>query len=230
MGQDEQVSDSSLLAPSWYRLGMRGPSLTTASPARSARHALAALFTAALVAACGGAGASYPDRPDVSKAQSTWCEELAKSEGGGPTWEHMNTCKGAYPSGSAAYIGGMTRCFFERVNATQEGGDAAVDRSQMLGECNDKVMIDLPDTGPGVEEALDARCQRAERCEKVAYAECKAAVKRLEPSQQALFTTVYNGAALHEIASCLSSGCGDNEEAAQDACYKAAKDRLLWFP
>ena len=77
----------------------------------------------------------------MSEAQSAWCEALAKSEGGGPAWQHMNTCKGAYPTASAAYLRGMTKCFFERVAEAQEGGDAAaVDRSQMLGDCNDKCL------------------------------------------------------------------------------------------
>lgn len=188
---------------------------------------LLALFP---LAACAGA-ANYPDRPDIAEAQGGWCEALAKSEGSGPAWEHMKDCRGADVASSAVYIRGMTKCFFERVNEAQQGGDTSgVDRSQMLGECNEKVLVDLPEGGPGVEEVLDARCQRAERCEKTAYAECKAAVKRLEPAQQALFTSMYNGAALHDIAGCLSSGCSDNEEEARDACYKKFADKLLWFP
>jgi len=210
---------------------MRNLPPSAKDPGRSVRHAAAALLALLPLAACSGAGANYPDRPDVAQAQEGWCLALAKSEGSGPAWEHTNTCRTADTAASPAYLRGMTKCFFERVSAAQEGGDtAAVDRSQMLGECNDKVLIDLPEGGPGVEEVLDARCQRAERCEKTAYAECKAAVKRLEPAQQALFTSMYNATALHDIAGCLSSGCSDNEEEARDACYKKFADKLLWFP
>jgi hypothetical protein len=210
------------MADAWYRRGMRTPSLLV-------RRAAALGLFAVAAAACTGP-ANYPDRSDVSAAQTEWCTALAKSEGQGPSWEHFEHCRTAYPAASAPYIRGMQKCFFERVTASREGGDAAVDRSQMLQDCNEKVLLDLPESGPGVEEVLDARCERIARCEKSDFAECKAAFKRLEAAQQAQFTTVYNGAALHEIASCLSGGCSDNEEAARDACYKPLNDKLLWFP
>lgn len=197
---------------------------------RLARRAAAVLVAAFAVAACGGA-ANYPDVPDVAKAQGAWCDALAKSEGQGPGWEHMNDCRGASPAASPAYLRGISKCFFERVDEARQSGDpAAADRSLLLSECNEKVLTELPITSAGVDELVDARCNRAVRCEKVDFAECKAAMKRLEPSQQAMFTTRYNGGALHEIAGCLGGSCGDNEEEAQSACYKKAEDRLLWFP
>jgi len=181
-------------------------------------------------AACAG-GANYPDRPDVAKAQDAWCDALAKSEGSGPAWDRMSDCRGANPAASAAYIRTMTKCYFDRVEEAKQSGDpAAADRALLISECNDKALVDLPGTGPGVDEIIDARCNRAVRCEKVDFQECKAAMKRLEPAQQAMFTTRYNGAALHDISSCLGGGCGDNEEEAQAECYKKAEERLLWFP
>lgn len=197
---------------------------------RLRRAAAAALFAAFAAAACGGQ-ANYPDVPDVAKAQGVWCDTLAKSEGSGPAWDHMSDCRGANPAASAAYIRGMTKCFFERVDEARQAGDpAAADRALFLSECNDKVLTELPMSSAGVDELIDARCNRAARCEKTEFAECKAAMKRLDPSQQAMFTTRYNGAALHEIAKCLGGSCGDNEEEAQAECYKDVEDRLLWFP
>lgn len=197
---------------------------------RFVRSAAALFVAATAVVACAGS-ANYPDVPEVGKAQGTWCDALAKSEGAGPAWEHMNDCRSATPAASPAYLRGISKCFFERVDEARKAGDpAAADRSLLLSECNEKVLTELPMTSAGVDEILDARCNRAVRCEKVDFAECKAGWKRLEPAQQAMFTTRYNGGALHEIADCLGSGCADNEEEAQANCYKKAEDRLLWFP
>ncbi len=201
------------------------------SPLPFLRYAAALLLTALLpLAACGG-NANYPDRPDITQAQAGWCDALAQSEGSGPSWDSMNDCRGASPAASPAYIRGMTKCFFERVEEAKQAGDpAAADRALLLSECNEKVLVDLPVSSPGADEVIDARCNRAVRCEKVEFTECKAAMKRLETAQQAMFTTRYNGKALHDIADCLGGGCGDNEEAAQAECYKSAEDKLLWFP
>jgi len=194
-------------------------------------HVTAAALTFAFAfAACGG-GANYPDRPDLTKAQAGWCDALAKSEGPGGAWDRMTECRNAVPAASPSYVASMTKCYFERVEEAKQAGDpAAADRALLLSECNEKALVDLPMTGPGVDEVVDARCNRAVRCEKVDFTECKAAMKRLEPAQQAMFTTRYNASTLHDIASCLSGGCDDNEEQAQADCYKDAEDKLLWFP
>ena len=185
-------------------------------------------IAALLVAACGGGGASYPDSSDVKTAQATWCQALAKLNGSGDAWEDLGACKGAYPTASAAYLRGMTRCFTARHEAA---GEDAPDNSQLITECNDEVTVEMSADGPGSKEVIEARCQRAERCEKVSAADCKTAVDKLETAQRVVLTTTYNAGALHAIADCLSSSsCSDDEEAARDSCYKPSFEKLLWFP
>src|SRR6187455_2184496 len=96
-------------------------------------HAKAGLLLLAVSAACGGggSGASFPDAPDLAKAQAQWCEALAKIEAGGATWEHMSKCKGATPTSSPAYLRGMTKCFTARI---ESAGDAAPDRGAISAE------------------------------------------------------------------------------------------------
>jgi hypothetical protein len=80
-------------------------------------------------------------------------------------------------------------------------------------------------------EAIDARCKRMERCEKVAPADCKMAIEKLESGTRAEITTKFNRAALHDVADCLgSASCTDDEDAARAACYKPVAEKLLWFP
>src|SRR5262245_32440153 len=93
-----------------------------------------ALFGAPLplLAACGNAGASYPDGAQVTAAQGVWCEALAKLNGKPTNWEHMSACKGAFPTASAAYLKGMAKCYPARVEAM---GDKATDSSQISSDC-----------------------------------------------------------------------------------------------
>src|SRR5690242_9962142 len=57
----------------------------------------------ALLAACAS-GASYPDGSQVTAAQAGWCQALAKLNGHPNDWDSMSSCKGAYPTASAAYL------------------------------------------------------------------------------------------------------------------------------
>ncbi len=194
-------------------------------PVRAPFVALVALT--ALGAACGGP-ASFPDRPAVEAAQASWCQALAKMNGAGAGWDKMGACKGASPAASAGYLKAMSKCFPDRKAML---GDKAPDDSKLISECNDEVTVKITIDDAAAAEAIDARCERANRCEKVAVPECVAAVKKLESSQRALLYGVYNGGALHEIASCLkSTSCGADEDAAREACYKPLADKLLWFP
>ena len=182
-----------------------------------------------LLAACaGGAGAKYPDAPGISSAQAGWCKALAKLDGAGDKWDHMSTCLGTFPTSSAQYLKGMTKCLVAR---TEAAGAKAPDRSQLLTECNDEVTVALRPDDASAREVLAARCARMDRCEKVSVDDCKKALDKLESAVRATFTIVYNQGALREIAGCLeSSSCKADEDAAREACYKPLNDKLFWFP
>ena len=182
-----------------------------------------------VVAGCGGgASGNFPERPDVTQAEAGWCKALAKIQGKEEGWEHMAECKAFRTTASAAYLRGMTKCFFSRLESL---GDSAPDQTQIATECNDEVTLGLPADDLAGRDVITARCERMQRCEKVTSEDCRAGVEKLESAQRALFTTTYNSGALRDVADCLSSkSCSDNEEAARDACYKPAADKLLYFP
>lgn len=188
------------------------------------RHCLGALVIA--LAAC--TPASYADHGAVEGAQKSWCDALAKASGAAGSWEHLGACKAAYPTASAPYLRGMAKCF----PAHKESyGDKPLDTGHLVAECNDEVTTKMSVDDAAFLEAIDARCERANRCEKVPIPDCVAAVKKLESSQRALLYGIYNGSALHTVASCLkSSSCDADEDAARAACYKQVEGKLLWFP
>lgn len=200
-------------------------------PRRSARAVPFALLAAVLplsLAACGGGGAGYPDRGDVTAAQASWCQALAKLDGKGDDWKSMSACKSAYPTASAAFLRGVTKCYVARREAA---GDTAPDNNQILADCTDDVTVNMSaDTSAG-REALAARCIRMERCEKVAIPECTKAIDKLEGATRVLISTRFNGAALHQVAECLgSASCAANEDEPREACYRPVSEKLLWFP
>lgn len=213
---------------------MRTQSSRLGKPLRFALKRVSALvfggvFASFVMAACaGGAGANYPDRNSVVAAQAGWCDMLAKLRKEPGQWGRLGECKGAYPSASAPYLKGMTECFFERV---QSEGENAPDNTTIVDECNAKAVAFMHGDEKMGAELIDARCKRMERCEKVAVLECKTAIEKLESGTRAEITTKYNGAALHDVASCLmSADCTDDEDSARGACYKPANEKLLWFP
>lgn len=178
------------------------------------------------------AGANYPDRPDVAKAQEGWCQALAKSAGSDSSWDRMSDCKKASMAASPGYIASMTKCYSHAYEEAKNANDpSADDRSLLMANCRDNVLIELPASSPGMDELVDEKCKRAVRCEKnVTFENCKKTMLTLEPAQLAMFTTAYNGAALHEVARCLTGGCEDNEEEALNKCYEDVNERLLWTP
>lgn len=185
-----------------------------------------ALGAVALTLAC--TPATYADKSAVESAQKGWCDSLAKLNGAPGTWEHLAACKAAYPTSSAPYLRAMTKCFAQRKEA---GGAKGPDTGHIVAECNDEVSIKMSVDDAAFGEAIDGRCERALRCEKVSIPECIAAVKKLESSQRALLYGQYNGSALHSVADCMKgSACGADEDGARAACYKPVEGKLLWFP
>ncbi len=89
-------------------------------PRRFARAFCLAALAAVLpisLAACSGGGAGYPDRDAVVSAQAAWCTALGKLEGSGEKWSGMSSCKSAYPTASAAFLRGLTKCYVARREA-----------------------------------------------------------------------------------------------------------------
>ena len=190
--------------------------------------ALVAATLPIAITACGGGGAGYPDSNDVTAAQSAWCAALAKVDGAGDKWSSMSACKAAYPTASAAFLRGLTKCYVVR---RQSAGDTAPDNTQILADCTDDVTVNMPSDTSAGREALAARCVRMERCEKVAIPECMAAIDKLEAATRILISTRFNGAALHQVSECLASkSCAANEDEPREACFKPATEKLLWFP
>jgi hypothetical protein len=191
-----------------------------------ASAALAVPSLALLAAACGPA--NYPDTPAVVAAQAKWCEALAKMSGHETGWEPMSACKAATPAASAAFIRGMTKCLPEQKAA---GGDKSVDMGLLVASCRDDVLLHMPIDEAVAKPGIEARCDRATRCEKAVTEECLATAGKLEASQRATLYGIYNGAAFEKIGSCLrSTTCTDDENKAQSDCYKPLDDKLLWFP
>jgi hypothetical protein len=177
-------------------------------------------------AACGPS--SFPDTDAVVAAQGAWCQALGKASGAGASWESMGACKSAMPAGSASYVRAMAKCFPAHKEAK---GDKSGDLGLLVAECRDEVLIKMTIDEAVAQEAIGARCERAARCEKTEVPECLAAAKKVDPTQRATLYGMYNGAALHKISDCLrSSGCREDEYAAQQACYKTVEDKVVWFP
>jgi hypothetical protein len=179
-----------------------------------------------VIAACG-APSTAADQSAVQAAQAGWCQGLAKASGA-TAWEPMAACKAATPSASAAYLRGMTKCMAAR---RESYGDKAPDSGHLVAECNDEVTIKMSFDDASFQEAIDARCERASRCESVPIPDCVAAVKKLESPQRAQLYAMYNAGAVHTLADCLkSSACRADEDRGREACYKPLEDKLLWFP
>ena len=187
------------------------------------------LLLGVLVASATACGpASFPDTDAVSAAQASYCQALAKMNGAGAGWDQMGACKGGRPTASAAYLRGMAKCLPSRKEAA---GDKTRDMGLMVAECRDEVLFKLTVDETNAQPAMEARCERAARCEKSAIPECLVQAKKAEASQRATFYGIYNAAALYKVSDCLkSSACGADEYAAQGACYKLVEDKLLWFP
>jgi hypothetical protein len=199
-----------------------------APPAMRLRPLVLVPFVALGFSACGGPPpVAAVDIDAVASAQQGWCEMLARVAGHEKDWSELAACKAATPAGSAAFVKLATKCYEGRVESY---GANAPDQRLMADECKDEVVFQLPDDGGRSRFVVEARCERMLRCEKVAKDECLGALDRLDPSQLAVFTKMYNMTALGEVKRCLEDDCSGDEEAARTACYEPLGKRLLWFP
>jgi hypothetical protein len=183
-------------------------------------------LSALLASAVSCAPANFPDTPTVAAAQATYCQALGKMSGAGDKWDRLGDCKSATITGSAGYLKGMARCLPTKKEASPDK-----DMGLLVGECRDEVFYKLTVDETNAQSGMEARCDRAARCEKTAVPECMAQAKKADSTQRATFYGQYNGAALYKISDCLrSSACGSDEYAAQNACYKQAEEKLLFLP
>lgn len=180
------------------------------------------LFVALVATSCGGSVA-FPDRAELATAQASYCDMLARTKAGG---EHLDECRGTRPAASPSFLRELTSCYEAKLASL---GDEAADAGQLVGECKDEALLKIAPDDQNTEAIVAARCARQERCEQVSPAECRAAYAKLETSQRALLSTMYNSAALHDIAECLrSSPCKDIGD--EERCYAPSSDKIVWFP
>jgi hypothetical protein len=181
-----------------------------------------AVFAALVAPGCGGQ-AAFPDQTDLAKAQASYCEMLARTKAGG---EHLDECRSARPTASPAFLRELTGCYEAKLTNL---GEEAPDPGQIVSECKDEALLKIAPDDANTDGIVFARCARQERCEKVNPAECRASYAKLETSQRALLSTMYNGAALHDIADCLTStSCKDIGD--EERCYAPSSDKIVWFP
>lgn len=181
------------------------------------------LLTLALFAAGCGAQPAFPDRADLARAQASYCDMLAKTKAGG---EHLDECRAARPTASPALLKELTGCYEAHLASA---GEEAPDPGQIVSECKDEALLKIAPDDSNTESIVAARCARQERCEQVRPAECRASYAKLEASQRALLSAMYNGEALHDVAECLASTpCKDIDDEAR--CYAPSADKIVWFP
>lgn len=211
----------------WWRAEVRAVYGARAMARRLVSTSLALVSSALVAAACGGPGGSGADRDVVRAGLSAWCDSLGRVRAPGGTWDKLGDCKSFPTAASGAYLKLMGKCYEGRV---KDGGDKAPDDQQLVTDCLDDVLFKMPVDDGTEREVLDARCERMERCEKVSRDECMTAVRGIQASSRASFTTIYNQGALSEVASCLrGSSCTDDEDAARDKCYQKVSGKMLYF-
>jgi hypothetical protein len=179
------------------------------------------------VAACSR-GASYPDGDKVTAAQQKWCTTLAGIVAPGDgSWEHKSACESTYPTASGQFLSAMADCF--RAQAEQTGA-GSFEAEQAIKDCTELSLTQIDLAGVEKSPVLDARCERMARCEGISDADCRLGFEGLAPSEQSRLTRMYNQGALADVASCLSGGCDDDEEAAKAACYEDVYHKRAWLP
>jgi hypothetical protein len=185
------------------------------------------LYGSLFVTACKPPPVVHPDRDKVVAAQKEWCDMLGELAGEG--WMHQKDCEAAFPGASAQFLSRMSKCYGQQM---KEYGDNAPDSGAIIGDCTQQVLAgvdpgDVFDTVAG-----RARCSRQQRCQAVSIETCQSVLDRLDGATKATLTNIYNLRAQHDLATCLAEGkCDeDNDEEAMNACYRGARDGMLWLP
>jgi hypothetical protein len=182
-----------------------------------------------LVGACKTAPVNYPDDDKVAAAEKSWCAALAKYEAPEQqSWRHTAACNAGAPTGSAPFVAQMAECYRKH---HQEHGENAQDLGGLVSNCADEILGRAEASDVSASEAVQARCARMERCEKVAKAECLAAFDKLDPMQKAGLTSMYSLRGQHEIAECLANtDCSNDEDSVRTKCYQETQRRRVWMP
>ena len=199
------------------------------SPSLAAAVVLLSLSASAVVQGCKPGQPSHAaDHDRVVAAQKKWCATLAGFEAEGGSWRYQAECEAAFPMGSADFVSLLSDCYRRE---RESFGDQAPDSGALVSICTEQVLAGADPGAVGNTALSRARCERQQRCSGVAMDQCQAVFARIDPTVQAMLTSMYNLAAQAEIAECLQdTACSEDEDRAHDACYAPLKDRRVWFP
>lgn len=187
------------------------------------------LAVALLAVACAPAKpATYADHDQVTKAHEAWCGMLADLDGETlEGWQYASECLADYPTASAAYLTPLTKCYGKTM---KELGDDAPDSAAVIEQCTLDIMAAANPGDVTGTDLFQARCERQLRCQQVEADVCLGAWNRLDPTAQALMTSMFNLRAQANVASCLREApCEEDPEADLEVCYRKAEGRRVWL-
>lgn len=169
---------------------------------------------------------SYPDTPRVAAAQKKWCAMLAGVLGDRFDWRPE--CEAATPTGSAAFITAMARCYQRQLAELRQG---APDSGALVAMCSDEILAAAEPGQVSHGAVIEARCARMQRCQQIEPATCRTAFEQLDGMQRATFTSMYNLRAQALVARCLDeTPCSEDEDRAHADCYDGVFKGRVWLP
>jgi hypothetical protein len=168
------------------------------------------------------------------RAQRVWCEYLdalyRRATSRDVRWSHHEECLHAPSTASPAMLERTATCARRALDGL--AGDPFTPAYAEAGRrCGSEALDASALAGPALEPFLQAICKRAETCDSMAYAECRAAIAPRLAARLGRAIGALNDASQARLAACLAhAACDEPMGDRLSGCVEPIMENLLWLP
>lgn len=199
-----------------------------------ARPALPATSVRARVASRGPVSLTTTTEGAQQRAQRTWCEYLdvlhRRATQKDVRWSHHGECLRETSTASPVMLERTAACARRALDGVT-GDPFTPAYAEAVRRCGSEALDASALSDPELEPFLAAICRRAEACDSMPYASCRAAIEPPLTTRLGRAIGALNDPSRARLRACISgAACNAPMGDRLSACVEPIMEKLLWLP